>query len=219
VVRLALIGPGDIGDADGDLLFRRCRVTEPVEPYRGPRGPAAGVDHQIGVQPFGGAVPRCHQHADDPAPVGRAEQVGRLRGTMEADVRQSPYPRPDRVFQQGPADADSDDFRRRAVHAIAVVEPMHLVVQVDERGAAGVQLLAEALEQLVQRSAPAGEQDVQLARLRHPAPRHGRVGQRVTVDDRDGLVRLAQHPGGDQTRHAGAEHHRVLLTTHACDGR
>ena len=70
----------------------------------------------------------------------------------------------------------------------------------------------EAGEQRVELVSPAREQRVHVAALRHARPLQRAFRERVAIDHRDPLEKIAQHAGRAEARHAAANHNRVLVS-------
>jgi hypothetical protein len=49
-----------------------------------------------------------------------------------------------------------------------------------------------------------------MAPLRYPSPVVGTEGQHVSLDHRDRLIEVGQHPSGQQASHARPQHDRVF---------
>jgi hypothetical protein len=82
--------------------------------------------------------------------------------------------------------------------------------QVPGRRPVGDQFRGESGKQLLQGLLPARRQRVKVAAMGDAPPVHGCLGQRVPVDHRHLPVAVGKHLGGEQPRHACAEHHRAV---------
>ena len=176
VVRFPPVAAGDVGDADLHLLLGRRAIAQFLQPDRGSRTPAAGVDHQVGGQHLLDAAGPPQPHPGDPAAVGGGGQAQHLDRAADPHAGQGRHPGAQRILQQRPAHAHRDQRGRRTPHPVAVVVPVHVTVQVDQRRTTGVQLGGHPGEQLVQCLLAAGEQHVQLPALRHRPRAAGRSG-------------------------------------------
>ena len=101
------VRPGGVAEPDPDLLLLRWGVAERLEPCRGARVAAAGVDDEVGVQQlFGAAVGATeHPHAGDAATIAGGDQSDDVAAVEEADVGEGSHPGPYVVLQEWSAGA------------------------------------------------------------------------------------------------------------------
>lgn len=76
--------------------------------------------------------------------------------------------------------------------------------------AGGGKFIEKSGEELIEDLRAAREQGMDVTALGYSPPVRRVVGQRIALDNRDGLVEIGQHPRGQQSAHARAEYHRML---------
>jgi hypothetical protein len=83
------------------------------------------------------------------------------------------------------------------------------VTVIPAHNTASPQFINEVGEQLVEDLRTTRLDSVNLPALRDASPVHWRYGQHISFDNRDFLVEVAEHPGGQKSAHAGAQYHRM----------
>jgi hypothetical protein len=80
----------------------------------------------------------------------------------------------------------------------------------DHRRAPSHKVVEQPRKELVEDPRPSGHQQVGVSTLGDTPPILRRLRERVAFHDRDSLVRVGKHPGGEKPGHAGPEDHRVV---------
>ena len=121
------------------------------------------------------------------------------------------------TLQEWPAGAQEHESAVRLAKPVTAEVEAGVGQQVSGGRAAGDQFCGEAGEQFLQGLLPACRQSVQVSAVGDAASVRGCLGQLVPVDHRHLRVAVGEHVGGEQPRHAGADHHGVLsdLPVHA----
>jgi hypothetical protein len=151
------VGPGRIAQSDPHLLPIRPGVAERVQPCRGARAAAAGVDHQVGAQQLLGAAvgPTQHPRPGHAATVGGGGQPDDVAAVQERQVGQGPYPGPHVTLQEWSAGAQEHQSGVRLPEPVAAEVQARVGQQVPGRRPVGDQFLGEPGEQLLQGLLPA----------------------------------------------------------------
>jgi hypothetical protein len=189
-------------------------MAEPLEPGRQPRGAPPGGHHEIGVDELLRAAvgARQHPHAGD-APARRREP-GDVAALTDLHAGQRPHAPPHVALDQRPAGQHGGLADRDPCERMARDGEVHLAHRVVEVRAVGRQLAGDAREELLKHLLAAREQRVDVAALRHRPAALAHRGQLVALDQRDAVVGLGERAGGEQPRHARADHHCVVVSAH-----
>lgn len=209
-----------------DLLGHRFLIPQALQPQRSARAPAGRIQDQIAgdellragaATTFAAVLARAaalavrlEPHPDDAAPVGGSDQIGDVVPVDEGHPGQRAHTSTHVAFQQR---APGEQHRlpdRGPADAVPGQKPPHVAQQVAHRSPCGDDLLGQSRKQAVQRPPAAGQQHVHVPSLRHTSPllRLGR--EHVPLHDRDAIERFGQRAGGQQSRHARAEHDSML---------
>ena len=109
------------------------------------------------------------------------------------------------AFKERPAGEQARQADVRLPQLVAGQLPAHVPQDIAAHGAAGGQRGGEAREQLIEDLAAARVQTVQMPTVRHAAAVLADRRQHVPLDHHHPFEPLRQHPGREQTRHAGTE--------------
>ncbi len=129
---------------------------------------------------------------------------------QEPHVGQGPHPGSHVSFQERSAGAQQHQTGARLPKPVAAEVEARVGQHVPGRCPVGDQLRGEPREQLLQDLLPARRQRMDVAAVGDAAPVRRCLGQLVPVDHRHLPVALGEHSSGEQSRHAGAEHHRAV---------
>ena len=113
------VRPGGVAQPDPHLLLLRWGVAERLQPCRGARAAAAGIDDEVGVQQLVGAAVGAteHPHPGDAVTLRGGDQSDDVAAVEEPDVGEGSHPGPDVVLQEWSAGAQRASVRCVPVRA------------------------------------------------------------------------------------------------------
>jgi hypothetical protein len=198
-----------IGEIHADLGLSGTVVAERLEPARQLRGPPACIHHEIRSQHAGACIvsqQRSKLHAADRLAAAIGTQSHDLRALQNADVVESSH-----LLTQVPFECirrlklRRESAARAGAHDAQML-PVHLRAKVDCDRAVRSHRAEEVGEQLLQNGLTLVGKQVGVLALRRPRARSRRVGQCVTLHQRDADEVFRQHACRQQARDACADH-------------
>jgi hypothetical protein len=205
---------GGVPQLDREPLFRRLVVAHGRKPGRRPAAAPGRVQDQVGVDGLLGAagVAPQYPHPGDAVSGRGGDQPEDLAPVDDLDRGQRPDPGANVTFQVGPAGLADEGVRGAALEAEKMTGrgEAELREVPDHRCAARDEVVEQSGEELVEDLRPSGEQHMGVSALGYTPSMLGRGGERVAFHDGDPLVRVGQHPGGEEPGDARPKDHRVV---------
>ena len=200
-----------VPDPDHDPLPLRRRVPRRLQPARQPGPAARGVDDQVSLEPLLRAPVGAADHlgCHHPATIGCRHQTDHVRGFQEPHAGAGRHPAADDRLQGRPAHADGGQAGRPPAEGGSAEAEPGVGEHVPHPRPGADQLGGDPREELFEDVVATGEKPMEVARLRGATARPGSA-EGVAVHDHDLGMGLGQHPRGEQSRDAPAEHDRPV---------
>ena len=205
--------PGGVVLVDPPHVLRRSRVATSLQPLRRTRGPAGGVDDEIGgKQARGPAVAAGDEYAVHPGVVGREGQVEDRGALEDLDARVGQQPVADVPLEQRPAHGQQLQAAPPRRQWLLREVPSDISLCVAPQGTSRLKIGRRPREQLLDDLAAASQQPVGVPPLGDTPTGHRLVRHLVPVHHGDPVEMGREGPSGEQARHAGPDHDRVLVS-------